>query len=68
MFRQIATSIAPGLDPMARHVRQVKESGGLKAAKDLLYFGLVAAALPFTLCEAACGAGSTIMLEARRKS
>lgn len=62
-----ASSIAPGLDPVARQVRQIKESGGMKTFKDLLYFGLVAAALPFTLCEAACGAGSTIMLEARRK-
>ena len=62
-----ASSIAPGLDPVARRVRQIKESDSMKTIKDLLYFGLVAAALPFTLCEAACGAGSTIMLEARRR-
>lgn len=63
-----ASSIAPGLDPMARQVRRLRESAVKKTLKDLLYFGLVVAALPFTLCEAACGAGSTIMLEARRKN
>jgi hypothetical protein len=37
----------------------------VKLAKDLAYFALVAASLPFTLLEAACRAGSTIMIEAR---
>lgn len=64
----LATSIAPGLDPMARRVRKIRESSALKLAKDLLYFGIVLAAVPFTLFEAACGAGSTIMLEARKKA
>jgi 2-polyprenyl-3-methyl-5-hydroxy-6-metoxy-1,4-benzoquinol methylase len=63
-----ASSIAPGLDPMARKVRKLHESAVLKLLKDLVYFGLVLIALPFTLLEAACGAGSTIMLEARRKA
>ena len=36
--------------------------------KDLLYVALVGASLPFTLLEAACRAGSTIMVEARKKS
>ena len=36
--------------------------------KDFLYFGLIAGALPFTLLEAACRAGSTVMIEARTKS
>lgn len=62
-----ASSVAPGLDPMARKVRKVPESPVLKLAKDLLYFGIVLASLPFTLFEAACGAGSTIMVEARKK-
>lgn len=62
-----ATSIAPDLDPMARRVRRLRESGGMKAIKDLLYLGLVAGSLPFTWFEAACGAGSTIMIEARKK-
>jgi SAM-dependent methyltransferase len=63
-----ASSVAPGLDPMARQVRKVPESPFLKLAKDLLYFSMVLAALPFTLFEAACGAGSTIMVEARKKT
>jgi SAM-dependent methyltransferase len=63
-----ASSIAPGLDPVARRVRGTPESGETKAIKDLVYFGVVLGALPFTLCEAACGAGSTIMLDARRKA
>jgi hypothetical protein len=53
---------------MARRVRRVQESTIAKLAKDLLYFALVVAALPFTLLEAACGAGSTIMVEARKKA
>lgn len=63
----LASSIAPHLDPMARQVRGVQEGPGLKIFKDLLYAGLVAGSLPFTVFEAACGAGSTIMLEAKRK-
>jgi len=62
----LATSLAPGLDPMARRVRGLGEGGLTRLAKDLLYFILVVAALPLTLAEGACGAGSTIMLEARK--
>lgn len=61
----LASSLAPGLDPMARRVRRVAEKPSGKLVKDLLYFALLTAALPFTLLEAAFGAGSTIMLEAR---
>lgn len=63
-----ASSIAPSLDPMARRVRKIRETPAVKLMKDLLYFGILIAGLPFTLFEAACGAGSTIMLEARKKS
>jgi len=63
-----ASSVAPGLDPMARRVRKVKESTFVRIAKDLAYMGILLAALPFTWFEAACGAGSTIMLEARKKA
>jgi SAM-dependent methyltransferase len=61
----LATSLAPGLDPMTRHVRGAPESAGTKLARDLLYFALVAAALPAAALEAACRAGSTVMMEAR---
>jgi len=63
----LATSLAPGLDPMARRVRGDREGGWMRLAKDLVYFALVLAALPLTLAEAAWGAGSTIMLEARKR-
>jgi len=63
----LASSLAPSLDPMARRVRKIPESRGARLAKDLVYLALVVAALPFTLLEAACGAGSTVMIEARRR-
>jgi SAM-dependent methyltransferase len=63
----LATSLAPGLDPMARRIRRIPETAQTKLFKDLVYLGLVTAALPFTMLEAACRAGSTIMIEAARK-
>ena len=63
----LATSLAPGLDPMARRVRGAVESPLMRGVKDLAYLCLVAGAFPFTALEAACRAGSTIMLEARPK-
>jgi hypothetical protein len=63
----LATTLAPMLDPMARRVRGLVESGAVRLLKDLLYLGLVAASVPLTLLEAACGAGSTVMIEARKK-
>ena len=63
----LATSIAPGLDPMARRIRRVRESSRQKLWKDVVYLGLVLASLPLTLLEAACRAGSTVMVEARKK-
>jgi SAM-dependent methyltransferase len=64
----LATSLAPSLDPMARRIRASRESPQRRLAADLLYAGLVAAAVPFTAVEAACRAGSTIMIEARKKT
>jgi SAM-dependent methyltransferase len=63
----MATTLAPSLDPMARRIRRVPESGRARLLKDLVYLGLVAASLPVAMLEAACRAGSTIMIEARRK-
>jgi SAM-dependent methyltransferase len=64
----LATSLAPRLDPMARRIRQSAEGPRERLAKDLLYGALVLAAVPFTAIEAACRAGSTIMIEARKKT
>jgi SAM-dependent methyltransferase len=63
----LATSLCPHLEPVARRVRKVRESKGGRLLRDLLYFALVAAALPFTLLEAAAASGSTLMVEAVRK-
>ncbi len=64
----MATSIAPQLDPMSRRLRKVDDSDRTRLIKDLVYMGLVALSLPFTVLEAACRAGSTVMIEARKKS
>jgi SAM-dependent methyltransferase len=61
-----ATSLFPQLEPMARRVRKIPESGLGRLLKNLLYMAVVAAALPFTALEAAAGAGSTITVEAAR--
>jgi SAM-dependent methyltransferase len=64
----MATTLAPDLDPMARRVRGVQEGPAQKLFKDLIYTALTVASTPFTMLEAACRAGSTIMLEARKKA
>jgi SAM-dependent methyltransferase len=64
----LATSLAHTLDPMVRRVLRRNESPGTRLARDLLYFGLVVASVPFTLLEAAFGAGSTVMVEARKRT
>lgn len=64
----LATSLAPSLDPMARRLRHAPETQRERVWKDLLYLALIGACLPFTLLEAACRAGSTVMVEARKKT
>ena len=51
---------------MARRVRRIPEKPALRLARDLAYFALAVAALPFAAAEAACRAGATVMMEARR--
>ena len=63
----LASSVAPSFDPMARRVRGTAEGSGTRLVKDLAYLGLVVASLPFTILEAAFRAGSTVMIEARRR-
>jgi SAM-dependent methyltransferase len=63
----LATTLMPSLDPMSRRIRGVKETRRTTLLKDLTYFGLVLASWPFTVLEALCRQGSTIMMEARRK-
>jgi SAM-dependent methyltransferase len=64
----MATSMAPQLDPMSRRIRKVPETEQQRFWKNLAFLGLVAASIPFTLLEAACRAGATVMVEARKKS
>jgi SAM-dependent methyltransferase len=63
----LASSIAPGLDPMARRIRRIPETPRLRLIKNLAYFGLVLASAPFAALEAACRAGSTVMIEAKKR-
>ncbi len=63
----LATSLLPALDPMARRLRRAAEPPRTRLLRDLLYFALVLACIPFTVFEAACGAGSTIMIEASKR-
>jgi hypothetical protein len=63
----LGVSPAPLLDPIGRRGRRVSETPRLRMWKDLALLVLVTASLPFTLLEAACWAGSTVMIEARKK-
>jgi SAM-dependent methyltransferase len=62
-----ASSLAPALDPMGRRARKLPETPRTRLLKDLTYFALVVAALPLTVIEAACRAGSSVMIEARKR-
>ena len=64
----MASSLAPSLDPMARRLRGIQETPQARTIKDLIYGALTLTCLPFTLLEAACRAGSTIMVEAKKKA
>ena len=64
----LATSLATSLDPMSRRLRGVPERPWKRLTKDLVYGAITAACVPFTVLEAACRAGSTVMVEARKKS
>jgi SAM-dependent methyltransferase len=61
----LASSLAPDLDPMARRVRRIEESGAGRLVRDLAYFALVVGSVPFAAFEAMLHAGSSVMMEAR---
>jgi len=63
----LASSLVPWLDPMARRIRKQQESTPVRLLKDLAYLGIVAASVPLTVFEALCRAGSSVMIEARRR-
>jgi SAM-dependent methyltransferase len=60
-------SLAPGLDPMARRIRGIVETPGQRFLKNLVHLALMVVALPYSVVEALCQAGSTVMVEARKK-
>ncbi len=64
----LAMSLAPWLSPVVRRARGTLEGPAVKLLKHLLWCGLMIAALPFSVLEAACRAGSTVMIEARKKA
>ena len=63
---ELATSIAPSLDPALRRMRGVRESKYLAVAKDALYAILMLVAAPLALLEGTSGSGATLMVEARK--
>lgn len=60
-----ANSVAPGLYPPGRAARGGGAPDRAAWAPSLGYLGIVLAALPFTLLEAAFGHGAAVMMEAR---
>jgi SAM-dependent methyltransferase len=64
----LATSMAPGLEPVARKMRRLDRSPRARLFKDAAYLALVLISVPFALFEAALGRGSTIMVEARKRA
>ncbi len=64
----LATSLAPALDPRVRRARGIREAPSLQFAKTLAYIFLVMFCIPFAALGACCRAGSTILVEARRRT
>lgn len=61
----LATSLLPSLDPVARVIRKLDSGPVSKLCKDLAYFGVMIACIPFAAFESALGRGSSVMLQAR---
>jgi SAM-dependent methyltransferase len=64
----LASSLLLMMDPVVGPLRRRLGRSRCRLVCDLAYLALVMACLPFTMFEAACNAGSTVMLEARKKS
>jgi 2-polyprenyl-3-methyl-5-hydroxy-6-metoxy-1,4-benzoquinol methylase len=66
----LASSLFPSLDPVSRAVRQRRrnavEPAALSWVKHAIYLGVVIAAQPVAVAEAAAGKGATIMIEAEK--
>ena len=64
----LASSLLLAMDPVIGPLRRRSRRRGWRLWSDLAYMALVLACVPFTMLEAACHAGSTVMVEARKKS
>lgn len=64
----LASSLLLLMDPLIGGLRRSLAKSKWRLVSDVGYLALVLACLPFTIFEAACQAGSTITLEARKKS
>jgi len=64
----LASSLLLVLDPLIGRLLRRSRQRRWRPWSDLAYLALVLACVPFTLFEAACRAGSTVMVEARKKS
>ena len=64
----LASSIAPWLDPVGRKGRRRRSIPVLEVVVELLYFTLVATAVPLAWAEGMLGRGATIWVEARRNN
>lgn len=64
----LASSLLMALDPLIGPLRRWPRGRAWRLGSDLAYLALVLACIPFTMFEAACHAGSTVMVEARKKS
>jgi 2-polyprenyl-3-methyl-5-hydroxy-6-metoxy-1,4-benzoquinol methylase len=62
----LASSLAPGLDPIGRKGRRRRKSGLVEAAAEVAYFTLVLGALVPAALAGLTGHGATIWVEARR--
>jgi 2-polyprenyl-3-methyl-5-hydroxy-6-metoxy-1,4-benzoquinol methylase len=62
----LASSLAPGLDPIGRKGRRRKKSGLVEAVAEVAYFTLVLGALVPAALAGLAGQGATIWVEARR--
>ena len=63
----IASSVAPGLDPIRRKGRLLDTRPLLNGIAEITYLGLVLLSLPFAFVESVCGFGGTIWVCARRR-
>ena len=64
----LASSLLLLLDPVIGPLRRRLAKGKWRLLSDVAYLALVVACLPFAIFEAACHAGSTVMVEVRKKS